>query len=1536
MNRQVIKNRIRKISAYTITGLVFLVISAFLTLQIPAVQDALIDKYLGSFSRITGFSSTIKNFRLLWFDRLELEEVTVFDPAGNQMIAAQKIVINFRLTQLLQQQDVNIDGVYLENAHVLFTKIPEGSDTSQNLNINVFVNRINEHFASTSSTPGRTPRINIGETVLNKSLFSYVDQYRDSIKTGFNYNQFTLDIDESQLQNFLILGDTIQFNVTTMLATDQQSKLALKELSTFFLISQQRMEFTDLKLKANNSIITDSIIFTFNGQGELSDFIDKVNIHARLENTILQPEDLALFAPEAARMTQPITLNGIFNGRVNNFKFTDMEVAAGNTVLRGSLDMEGLPDLSETFIILDLKNSRLEFNDLGFAINRDFMSRLTPIGRVSLDGQFLGYPNDFVAKGNFSGNLGNITSDINFKVNEKDFDRSVYSGALALKDFDLGLYLKDTTNFQKVNLDGKVKGSGLTVQTADFTLNGKVRSIGIRGYDYTNIETNARFASELFNGFFKIDDPNLQFSAKGSVDLRKGADIIKVQAQVDTAYLHKLHFTDHNVFLHSRLDINTKGLDIDSLMGTADLQDFTIHYDDQRLTLSNIHLAADKNKAQRSVNIQSTLIDAEAHGDFLLSDISKDVQKLVQEIMLNIKNDKQAINEYYRTKNYRPKSYQAVFTVNLKHVAPLVDLMKADLFVSDKTKIEGKFTSGYTTILQAYSSIDSLGYNKTLFLNTEAELTASKIADSTSVLAMAFVNSERQLLSKNLKTKNFIAEAIWNKNHIDFGLDADQEEQTNYVRLKGAVDFLKDSTQIRMLPSTINLLEKRWNIDPNNLISLYKKNIGVKDLRFRHEQESVLFNGMISENPEEKLSLQVSNLDLSILTPITGREITGRLEAQFDLTNYYKDPYVQNDVRIDSLTIDKFLIGDITGKNQWDTLEHKFLINFFIDRNDSRIVNVDGFYNPSYESSPLDITARLEKANLKIIEPFFDEIFSNLGGTITGDYRISGRIESPAILGEGTVSDGQIMVNYLKTLYQFTGIVGLSPNSVYFKDIEMLDVLRNKAKLNGTITHQDFKSTRLNIDVAFRNFQVLNTTLKDNSLFYGQGYATGGLEIIGPVSNLKFVANARTDKNTRIAIPIGGVSEVEKKEFIKFVNFSDTTFQRNLTKNVSSKLDLTGITFDFNLDVTPDALCEIIFDLKAGDIIYGRGNGEIQLQLDTKGEFNMFGPFEFTEGRYNFTLYDIINKEFEIKKGSRITWYGDAYKGNLDIAASYNQLALFGPILTNQNLQNAPQLRRKYPVQVLLNVTGPMLSSEIKFDIVARDLPPSLIVEGEAQPVRLDFEFQAFKNKLDEQELKRQVFSLIMLRRFSPPESFNTSGTDVINSVSELFSNQLSNFISQMDENLEIDVDFSRMSEEQFNTFQLRVSYSFLNGRLRVTRDGTYYSNQGNSNNQNTQNLNSIAGDWTVDYLLTADGKLRVKMYNRTNINPLLNSMGTANSVTTGVSLTHTQSFNELKDLWRSARSRRQKEEEKEKDKDKNAGTNNNKEATKKDDDGGE
>src|SRR5205085_5428868 len=101
MNLQVIKNRVGKILAYTFTALLFLITSCFLVLQMPPVQNYLVNKFLKNFTTVTGFKTSVKNFRMLWFDRLELNTVAIDDPEGNPMIHAKEILINFKLTDLL-------------------------------------------------------------------------------------------------------------------------------------------------------------------------------------------------------------------------------------------------------------------------------------------------------------------------------------------------------------------------------------------------------------------------------------------------------------------------------------------------------------------------------------------------------------------------------------------------------------------------------------------------------------------------------------------------------------------------------------------------------------------------------------------------------------------------------------------------------------------------------------------------------------------------------------------------------------------------------------------------------------------------------------------------------------------------------------------------------------------------------------------------------------------------------------------------------------------------------------------------------------------------------------------------------------------------------------------------------------------------------------------------------------------------------------------------------------------------------------------
>ena len=1195
MKWQVIKIRIQKVLAYTVTAFLFFLISAFLILQIPPVQNYFIGKFLKDFTQVTGFTTTIKSFRMLWFDRLELLDVSVFDPADNQMIRASQILINFKLSQLWENKNVNIDGVFVDSAHVLVTKINE-SDTSRDLNMNVFIYRINQGYSSGSGGGrGKPPKINIGEAFVNRSQFTYINQDRDSISSGFDYNHFSLSVDEGQLSSFVILGDTTEFKVSTLIAEDLESKFRVKQISTFFRVCQKSMEFTGLNVQAGESIVSDTVVFTYDRLRDLNDFVTKVKIHARLKNTLVYPRDLAFFISGVEAIEQPFRVDGLFNGGVSNFKFSEMKVDIGKSHLRGSIDMDGLPNITETFMNINLKNSTVDPNDLSFLFNENTMSRILPMGMLSMDGQFLGYTTDFVANGRFTGRLGAINSDINFKVNEKNFDRSEYSGRLSLTKFDLGRYLNDTVTFQKVSMDGRVKGSGLTQHTADFQLNGQVYSLGFRGYDYKNINTNAHLASERINGFVEIDDPNLQFKGNGFVDLREGKSIIQVQASLDTAYLHNLHLTRDKIFLKTEIIADIKGLSLDSLIGTADLKNFRIDYNNESLSLENISLNSQHRLNSRRLLLETSLADFEITGDYYFSDLYNDIEMLSTEIALNIENDAGKTAYYYQNKTYVPKQYHADIKIGVKDIKPLVSLLGVNFSLSPNVTIEGSFTSGHTAIFQAFTKFDSLQYENTLFLNSELDLTASKISDSTSVLAMASFNSENQSVGPHIKTKNLLAEGIWDRSHIEFGLDADQVDQSNNVRVKGAVDFLSDSTRITLAPSALKLLEREWNFREGNFIKVKNSGWRFNQLELVNGEQSIAVNGLISENPSHLLTLDVNALNLSLLNALTDKKFTGTMDAQLKMSNYYGDPSLENDISIKELNINEFLIGDITGKNEWDTAQNKFDINLVIDRTQERILDLVGSYASNRKESPLDITANLKNANLKIVEPFIDDILSQIEGTISGAFKISGPLNAPQINGEGQVAEAQIMVNYLRTLYKFTGSVGLTPGSIYFKDIELTDALRNKGKLDCTISHQNWGSMAITLDATFRNFQVLNTTIRDNSLFYGQAYATGDVNFAGPLSNLRITSNARTEKNTRVYIPIGGISSVDRKDFITFVNFTDTTFIKKVEKSVNKKINLTGVTFDLNLDVTPDAYCEIIFDLKAGDIIRGRGNGDLKI-----------------------------------------------------------------------------------------------------------------------------------------------------------------------------------------------------------------------------------------------------------------------------------------------------------------------------------------------------
>nr|WP_236614016.1 translocation/assembly module TamB domain-containing protein [Nafulsella turpanensis] len=1431
----------------------------------------------------TGFPVEVEQVSLRWFDALTLGGLKVYDQQDSLMISVDEAFVDFRLLNLIDSRQPSLDEVVLDHPKVqLIKNTPE-----RGLNINAFIKNLRQLLPERNKSTKTYVPFLIGEISVHEGTFSYHDPYKDSLEEIFDYNHMDLRHINGQLEDFRIIADTIEFDVQALEALAPRYDFSVKELQTFFRFTERSMLFDQLALKAGESTIRDSLSFNYNSIEALEYFVDSVQIKAKLDNAVVHAKDLAVFAPYFKQFEDTYYLSGRFDGSISDFETEDIHVRLGDSYFKGAVSMDGLPDFNETFIEAELLDSRLKPEDFAPYFSTFLYDNIRKFGTTSFNGQFLGFPTDFVANGTFDTGLGHIRSDINLKLNTQNQDLSTYSGALALHNFKLARFLEEPS-LKQISMQGKVDGSGFSLASARLNLDANIFQIGYNDYNYRNIRTKGKLARSFFEGDLAIKDPNLQVEGKGSIDFRNQQQKIKVSARLDTAFLQPLKLSEKEAFFSANVDINISGVDIDEIQGEMYLADAYIQYNQRDLSLDTLSFFSAIDENGRQLMVETDKVDLYASGDFDYTTLAKDVERLYKEYAMNFRNQSEEIDNYYQEKE-APEDYQKYrldYVAKLKDVNPVLQLLVPELSISANTEVQGSFSGGYTSILSANTFIDTLQYRDDIFYQLQAEVNTSKIADSTNVLAMAFLHSATQEIKGFTSTEDLILEAIWDRDHIELSGELQQQDSDNFIDLQAGIFFQEDQTALRFEQSDLHLLENTWKISKDNRILLKDGNVYFENFEIKDRDQFILAEGVLSEDPSRVLDIQVNNFQLANLNPILDQQLAGAVNGYVAVQNVFKTPVLDGQLKATDLKVDKFLVGDLLLDTRWNPEAEHLDVNIDAMRMGNHILTAEGYYNPFQEENNLHIDAILNKTNLSVIEPFVDDIFSEIKGTASGKVLITGTPLHPILRGGGSVNNGHIKINYLNTAYTFEGGFIFSENEIGFRKLQVLDTDGNPAVVDGGIFHDGFTNFIINIEAELMGTMVLNTTYHDNELYYGTAYAVGELEVLGPINNLNFIANARSAKGTKMYIPIDFGVDLVQEDFIHFVSQQDTLAHQEASMDVG----VSGIKLDFDLEITPDAYVEIIFDLRAGDIIRGRGNGKLSLQIDTEGEFNMFGTYEILQGAYNFTLFNVITKEFVIDPGSTIRWDGDPYGGTLNILASYHQSASLLPVLNSAEGNKDNSLaRRPYPVVVLMDLEGDLLSPSIAFDIEVQDYPNIYFPE-----------IQRFESLLanDEQFLNRQVFNLIVLRQFAPSygqyhqNAFGLGSQTAVSSISELLSNQFSALATQIDENLEIDLDVSSsLDEDAINTFQLRLSYTLLDGRLRITRDGSIYSKA------EQQGVSNLIGDWTVEYLLTPDGQYKIKMYSRNNFNQLTNTIY-LDSYTQGVSLSQTKRFDSLKELF--------------------------------------
>ncbi|MEH0156613.1 translocation/assembly module TamB domain-containing protein [Limibacter armeniacum] len=1492
--------------------LVFFWLLFYLMIQYPAVQTRLVQYASNRLTEMTGFPTTVEGVSINWFDLIALDGVKIMDTKGVPLIDVGELKVDCEYKLLVQNDgDIHLDKVWLKDVSVIMVQ-----DSTTNLsNMDEWIDALSGKPDSVNSS-GKSGTFSIGKAYVEQGHYElHFPEKAPADKMQFDQYHMVFDQLYGEVTNFRVVGDTIALDVRDLRGYELSSEVKIHELDTDFYICKTGMSFGDLFLKLGRSStlkVKDQLDFKYDSYKSFSSFFDSVSMTATLDRSDFVTDDLVRFLPFLHSYNDRYKISGRFDGTISDFEFINADISFGDSSrVVGDLSFGGFPELDSTDMKLRLEAGTYYLpKDIYQYAPTSSHETIGLLGSTAIaDADFKGYLSDFTLKGIFDTSLGRLEPNMYVNMNKE-----VYKGLMSMNRFDLGTFFDQKEVIKDV--DGYVRFDGVGYSLKKLRLNSRaeIERINLKGYDYKHISVpKFIYNNKQFDVYATVQDPNLNLTFESLTDFEK--DKFNTMIELDAPDLKVLHLMDSTLGIKSHIIADFDGTQWGSLDGTVRMVDSKLFRKGYEVLIDEFDISTDHNKetGDRNVLFDSDFATFKASGQYELNTVISDLYKLINQLLENARADTEKVDMVLDLHKELTdiEQYNMSFELKNKDLNKLIHLFDSTLLLSRNLEARGGFHTGKLDYLNLEIDADSLQWGDYQFLGNYVGMAVAKEKGKRNVDFQMDAKSDKQDF-EGVKLANL----TMTSSNIDslFNMDAVIEHPSSGDRLEflSELIFYKDSMVLDFPESKFRLMDNNWSNDfgrKNRIILGYNGEVKIDDLGFESGEKYLYANGFISEDYQKKLKLNIHKFDLGILERVLGYSFRGQLNINAEFEDLYQHPRMLGEVSVDDVYVDDYFVGNLKGDSEWDGINKRFSVEASLTRNERKVLKLSGSYEPTApKDRMLDMTMILDGADLKIAESFSKDVVSNLEGTLIGLVNIKGSLEDPILWGDAYIANGSFLLNYTKVRYHFSDKIYIRSNGIYGKNLRLIDNYDNYCYVNGGVYYKDFDNFRLDINARMQNFQGLNTTEKDNGEFYGNVFGTGTVKLAGSFDDMSLSISGKTEKNTKIFIPLSDDGVVEDQSYIRYYDSNKISEDKTVVDISNSRAtDSFSLKLDMDIELTQEAYCELIFDKKSGDIIRGNGVGKLQMSMTPQGDLTMFGKVEILKGAYNFTMrmadFNLLDKRFSIEPNSSITWAGDPYGAELNITAAYEQKVSLSPIITDADsiILNAPEVKRRYPVNVLLDMSGKISRPQLDFDIEIQDYPNTIVTSQGTIP--MDSYVQAYRQRLqnDEQELNRQVFSLIVMKRLAPENNFGGFTTSAGNSVSELLSNQLSYMLSQVDENFEIDLDLNGLDEEAWKALQLRFTYTFLQGRVRISRDGGF------TNSKNETDAASILGDWTVEVALTPQGNFRAKFYQRHNEQIY---SGLEGNTTTGASILHTKSFNTLSDIFGKNKKKKKEENE--------------------------
>lgn len=1440
--------------------------SLFIALSLPPIQRTIRTNVEDELSKVLDTNVRIRNLAISPFNRVTLFGVSVADANGIDAVTIERLGAGMSLVDLILFGEIVINYVEIIglDGH-LYKDTPEGK-----LNIDNIIAALKPKEQKES----RAFKLSINSILLRGINFSYdVLSEPDGDANRFNRNHIKITNLRADISVPILSNNTYGADVYR-LGLHEESGFTIDNLHGRFFLSPDSVTVSDLGIELPRSTLAFADLkLEFDKSSNIKDILsENVLTFSTKAPSYVTPADFACFFNPLEGLTSRFDLILNLEGSAREVNLNPLSIVS----TQGSPMM--LTIIGNGYNLLDNEGRSLNISDINVKASGQRVADLIPSASANLRHIIENIPEftfegklDWNEKfmrtlGNLSSETGNITlsADCGYNGNEGNIFPLKYKAKVDIEGLDL-LTLTGNNNLDVMSSVIESSGTitGPNALESSSTVN--ISRFGFKGYNYHDINIGCvTKGDELSLALTANNDPNIECDLKLLYSgLRKRLHTLELNCDIPVLNPMGLNLatTTRSLIFSGDMKANLEWSNIDDITGSVNIENCMLKDEGvSHSILKSLLLEVTGIPQDRHIELHSDHLNLKADGEIFISTLPK-WGKFFASRLLPAIVEEEVLSPHLAQQNF-------AFTASVGETEWLSPYIKLPVSALHDITVAGHIDTYNGNIAvnvvapylrQGNKLLEQSGIELSVMNFYEAELYVSSRIPTKRGMMDFFVNNI--IVPDNIDTS--IKWIIDNSRQFmgDIGL--------NTTLSRGLSRLFAPSNlnaRIDIKESILAFNDSVWTLEPCSIDVAGQSSISINDLMALRQGQTVKINGIISASPDEQVDVILDNVDLDyIFETLAINNVTIGGVATGDFTGaalLSGEPHLYTDgLRVKNISYNGAVIGDAFIRSGWDTEKRSIDINADITQSNECHTFIRGAIFPMNDS--LDLTFLPEKVRIGFLKPYVEAFTSEISGYASGEARLWGNFHDIDLTARILAHDVNIRVDFTNVDYIANDSVIINPGVINLANLRVTDEYGHHARLNGTVRHKFFRQPEFEFNLSGAdNLLVLDEPEGANPRWYGKVFANGGAAVKGGPGFVDITCDLETASGTTFTFVLNDLQDAGEYTFITYRDRdylsirdslikADTTpklvkefrsRQQRIVEDSKSRYDL-----DLNINVNPQAQMNLIMDPQAGDRIRSWGDGSIRLTYGSVDEeLKIYGTYTLERGNYNFSLQDIIIKDFTIRQGSSITFRGDPYGAMLDITAVYNLTANLSD-LDAMFLEDKDISRTNVPVHALLHVDGDLHQPDISFDL---EFPT--LTSDTYRKVRSIISTEDMMN--------RQMIYLLALNRFYTPDYMQsaTKGNELISVASSTLSSQLSNILGQISDKWTIAPSIkSERSDFADMEVDLALSSSLLNNRLLLNGNFGYRDKM--------LNTNQFVGDFDVEYLLNRSGTLRLKAYNRYN-----------------------------------------------------------------------